>query len=63
MTSRSAKTKKHPIQVKLEDGSLFICSCGINEFKVAEEDSPLHLFCRCGQVYVSGDLPPLWEGE
>ena len=63
MASRAAQTQKHPIQVKLADGSDFECpGCKSKDFKITEEDVPLHLFCRCGQIYVAGDLPPLWEG-
>lgn len=61
MSSRTAQTKKNPIQVKLEDGSLFVCPCGSSEFKATVDDAPLHLFCRCGQVRTFKDLPPLWE--
>ncbi len=49
--------------MKLEGGSVFVCSCGIDEFKMTHEEHPLHLFCRCGQVYTIKDLPPLWEQE
>lgn len=56
----AAKTDKTPVQMRLADGSLFTCSCGINEFRVAGD--PPHFFCRCGKVYTSRDLPPL-EGS
>ncbi len=56
MASRSAKTARHPVQMKLKDGSFFICSCGGSEFSTTDGDTPLHLFCRCGQVYTSKDL-------
>lgn len=61
MASSSAKTKKAPIQVYLADGSIFACPCGSTEFRTTHDDVPLHLFCRCGQIYTSGDLPPLKE--
>lgn len=63
MASRSVQTQKDPVQVKLADGSLFTCSCGSKEFRITDEDADLHLFCRCGQIYVTKDLPPLWEGK
>ena len=63
MASRSAQTKTTPVQMKLKDGLLFSCPCGSNEFKATEDDAPLHLFCRCGQVYTTKDLPPLLEEE
>jgi len=57
----SAPTQSNPVRIKLEDGSLFVCPCGSNEFKVTNEGVEFHLFCRCGQVYVANDLPPVWE--
>lgn len=61
MASSAAKTQKTPVQVRLADGSNFACPCKSTEFRIIEE--PAHWFCRCGQIYVAGDLPPLWEGE
>jgi hypothetical protein len=63
MASRSVRTKKAHIQVKLADGSFFACPCGATSFRITEDDAELHLFCRCGEIYVTKDLPPLWEDE
>jgi len=63
MASRAVSTQRNPIQIKLADGSLFACPCRSTEFRITGEDAELHLFCRCGQIYVTKDLPPLWEGE
>jgi hypothetical protein len=58
MASSAVRTQKQPIQIHLADGSLFACICKSTEFKVTHDDVPFHLFCRCGQIYVAGDLPP-----
>lgn len=55
MASRAAQVGK-PSQVRLGDDSLFVCSCGSDEFRKTEEDAPLYMFCRCGQVYTAKDL-------
>lgn len=60
MASRAAKTYKAPVKIDLADGSVFTCLCGSKEFKVTnDEEAPLHLFCRCGLIYTTHDLPPL----
>jgi hypothetical protein len=63
MASRSAQTQRQPVRVRLADGSFFVCPCRSNEFRITGEEAELHLFCRCGQIYVAKDLPPLWEDE
>lgn len=54
MASRAAQTQKTPVQIRLADGSVFVCSCKSKEFRVTGE--PVHYFCRCGLIYTPGDL-------
>ena len=58
MPSRAARVNA-ATKIELADGSIFVCVCKSREFRVTE--APLHAFCKCGQVYMAGDLPPLKE--
>jgi hypothetical protein len=63
VASSKVKTQKNPAQFHLADGTVFACPCKSTEFRITHEGVPLHLFCRCGQIYTIGDLPPLKDGE
>jgi hypothetical protein len=54
MASRAAQTRENPVQIKLKDGSDFVCPCGRRDFRVTEE--PIHWICQCGRIYVEKDF-------
>lgn len=69
MGIKAAPIQATPVQTVAADGhSTFVCYCGRKDFnKVVDAAVPTHLLCRCGRVYILGDIAasrkPLYSGR